>query len=91
MQFPVHSQMEMLPFLLALECGSGLSDIVFLLDSSGSETRLNFQKMLTFVQDFTRQFDIGPQNAQIGVATFSSDVHERIKLNKYRRVIEKQI
>lgn len=81
----------LLPFLLALECGSGLSDIVFLLDSSGSETRLNFQKMLTFVQDFTRQFDIGPQNAQIGVATFSSDVHERIKLNKYRRVIEKQI
>lgn len=87
LQFPVHFQMEIwLPFLLALECGSGLSDIVFLLDSSGSETRLNFQKMLTFVQDFTRQFDIGPNNAQIGVATFSSDVHERIKLNKYRRV-----
>uniref|UniRef100_K1PKC1 Collagen alpha-6(VI) chain n=1 Tax=Magallana gigas TaxID=29159 RepID=K1PKC1_MAGGI len=55
--------------LKGMECGSGLSDIVFLLDSSGSETRLNFQKMLTFVQDFTRQFDIGPKNAQIGVAT----------------------
>lgn len=43
--------------------------------------------MLNFVQDFTRQFDIGPKNAQIGVATFSSDVHERIKLDQYRCVI----
>lgn len=77
-------------FLLTLECGRGLSDIVFLLDSSGSETKMNFQKMLTFVQDFTRQFDIGPNNAQIGVATFSSDVHERIKLNQYRRVIQEK-
>lgn len=52
---------------------------------------MNFQKMLTFVQDFTRQFDIGPNNAQIGVATFSSDVHERIKLNQYRQVVKKNI
>ncbi|XP_078315734.1 collagen alpha-6(VI) chain-like isoform X2 [Crassostrea virginica] len=71
------------PPVIDPECGGGLSDIVFLLDSSGSETKLNFQKMLNFVQDFTRQFDIGPKNAQIGVATFSSDVHERIKLDQY--------
>jgi hypothetical protein len=67
-----------------LECGSGLSDIVFLLDSSGSETRINFNKMLTFVQNFTKQFDIGPNYAQVGVATFSTSNHERIKLNQYR-------
>lgn len=87
---PIMKQFKSGRFFPVAECGGGLSDIVFLLDSSGSETKLNFQKMLNFVQDFTRQFDIGPKNAQIGVATFSSDVHERIKLDQYRCVIHRR-
>lgn len=71
-------------FLLVLECGSGLLDIVFFFDFFGSEIRLNFQKMFMFVQDFIRQFDIGFKNVQIGVVMFFFDVYERIKFNKYR-------
>ncbi|XP_062581120.1 collagen alpha-4(VI) chain-like [Saccostrea cucullata] len=71
------------PPVIDPECGSGLSDIVFLLDSSGSERKINFNKMLSFVQNFTQQFDIGPKNVQVGVATFSTSTHERIKLNQY--------
>ncbi|XP_061168894.1 collagen alpha-4(VI) chain-like [Saccostrea echinata] len=53
--------------LKALECGK--LDIVFFLDSSRTKRKINFNKMLTFVQNFTKQFEINPQNAQVGVVT----------------------
>ncbi|XP_062581122.1 collagen alpha-1(XII) chain-like [Saccostrea cucullata] len=69
------------PRVIDQECGE--RDIVFFLDSSRSKRKINFNKMLTFVQNFTKKFDIGPQNVQVGVVTFSTSVHERIKLDQY--------
>ncbi|XP_076097610.1 collagen alpha-5(VI) chain-like isoform X1 [Mytilus galloprovincialis] len=66
------------------ECGSQPADIYFLLDSSGSVTPTNFKKQLQFVKDFASQYVIGPANIQIGVATFSTSVHERIRLDQYK-------
>ena len=53
------------------------------MDSSGSEGRVNFNKQLDFVKNFAQQFEIGPQNVQVGVATFSTHVTDSIKLNQY--------
>ncbi|XP_033736270.1 collagen alpha-6(VI) chain-like isoform X1 [Pecten maximus] len=65
------------------KCGKNAADIIFLLDSSGSETRTNFNKQLDFVKNFASQFQIGPGNVQVGVATFSTHVDEQIKLNAF--------
>ncbi|KAJ8308221.1 hypothetical protein KUTeg_013095, partial [Tegillarca granosa] len=66
------------------DCGTAPADIVFLLDSSGSETKSNFDKQLDLVKNFANQFQIGPNNVQVGLATFSTSVNERIRLNRCR-------
>ncbi|KAL3875072.1 hypothetical protein ACJMK2_038010 [Sinanodonta woodiana] len=66
------------------ECGSTPADIVFVLDSSGSEGTTNFKKQLDFVRDFAYQFQIGPQNVQISVVTFGSHAKEEFPLNRYQ-------
>ncbi|KAK3082937.1 hypothetical protein FSP39_009509 [Pinctada imbricata] len=40
--------------------------------------------MLQFVQGFAKEFNIGPLNVQIGVVTYSTSVHEYIRLNSNR-------
>jgi len=51
--------------LLCSGCANKPTDIVFLLDSSASEGRTNFQKQLIFVRDFLYQFQIGPDAVQV--------------------------
>ena len=55
-------------------------DVVFLLDSSSSEGRTNFHKLLTFVQTFVQKFSIGPSDMQVSVVTFSTTVVENFNL-----------
>lgn len=60
------------------------ADIVFLLDSSGSEGQTNFQKQLDFVANFVRQFTVGgATGAQFGLITFSTTAHHEFFLNTY--------
>ena len=40
-------------------------DIGFLLDSSASEGRSNFQKQVNFVKTFVNQLQVGPTAAQV--------------------------
>ncbi|GFR96142.1 collagen alpha-5(VI) chain, partial [Elysia marginata] len=63
-------------------CG-GQADIVFLLDKSGSVGQTNFDKMLTFVKNVARDFNIGPNDVQIGVDTFSTGFDHEFKLNAH--------
>ncbi|XP_052223522.1 collagen alpha-1(XII) chain-like isoform X3 [Dreissena polymorpha] len=72
-----------IPTTLASDCGSSPSDIVFLLDSSGSVGDDNFMKQLDFVSQFAQTFDIGPRNVQIGVVTFADTPHNEFNLNTY--------
>ena len=65
------------------ECGQNPADIIFVLDSSDSEGRENFQKQLDFVHNFAVQFKIGPQNVQFSLVTFSSDVQNQFYFNTY--------
>ena len=68
--------------LLGAGCG-GKADIVFLLDKSGSVGQSNFNKMLEFVKDVSSNFDIGPNDVQIGVDTFSSSFSSEFTLGRF--------
>ena len=54
----------------------GTADIFFILDSSGSISPENFNKMKDFVKSVVEQFDVGLSNVRIGVITFRR-VHKR--------------
>ncbi|KAL3856722.1 hypothetical protein ACJMK2_011445 [Sinanodonta woodiana] len=54
-------------------CHPQPADMIFLLDSSVSQTELNFMKQLEYVSNFTDHVLIGPNDTQISVITFSSE------------------
>lgn len=56
------------------------ADIVFVLDGSGSEGTVNFRKQLTFVANFSGQFEIGPNHTRIGLVTFATAAHNEFYL-----------
>ena len=64
------------------------TDLVFVLDESGSIRRSNFTKMKNFVHNFTSellnnntQLSTGSVGSRVGVITFDSDATEWIALN----------
>ncbi|XP_033728140.1 collagen alpha-3(VI) chain-like [Pecten maximus] len=59
------------------------ADIVFLLDSSNSEGAANFEKQKDFVSTFANSLIIGPDDIQISVVTFESDIHNQFNLDTY--------
>ncbi|KAK3778041.1 hypothetical protein RRG08_021522 [Elysia crispata] len=68
----------------------GKADIMFLLESSHSVGSKNFDLALQFIHDITKNFFIGADNVQVGVATFSNWVSEKITLgqNNQRNSLE---
>jgi hypothetical protein len=64
-------------------CGATKADIIFLLDSSGSEGRTNFGKQKDFVTSLVNTFTIGHTAFQVGVVTFSSGTHPEFTLRTY--------
>ncbi|CAC5378865.1 COL12A [Mytilus coruscus] len=59
-------------------------DLVFLIDASGSIGSANFRKIKSFVSNSVSHFTIGPNDAQVGAITFSSQPHFQFALNKYK-------
>ncbi|XP_060079522.1 collagen alpha-1(XII) chain-like [Ylistrum balloti] len=74
----------------ALKCGLLPADFIFLLDSSGSETAVNFQKQVEFLKNFTSRFTIGPNNTQFSSVTFSTGVRNDFDLNENQNQQELQ-
>ncbi|KAK3086756.1 hypothetical protein FSP39_022875 [Pinctada imbricata] len=76
---------------LCTDCNAALpSDIVFLVDESGSVNgnpadinNTNFEKQLDFVATVISGFKIGKDGVQIGLVTFSTDVVIEYYLNQY--------
>ncbi|XP_069108623.1 LOW QUALITY PROTEIN: cartilage matrix protein-like [Argopecten irradians] len=66
-------------------CTAPMVDIVFILDSSGSVGETDFRKLLNFVSDFAQYAIVGPNNIQMSVLTFASDVTANFELNTYDR------
>ncbi|XP_069119207.1 cartilage matrix protein-like [Argopecten irradians] len=72
------------------ECGLLPADFIFLLDSSGSETSVNFNKQVDFLRNFTSRFTIGPNNTQFASITFSTGVRNDFDLNENQHQPELQ-
>ncbi len=60
------------------------TDIVFVVDSSGSIQRFNWPVILNFIRRIVNDFTIGPRNVQIGVTLFGDTVVPQFQLNTYR-------
>ncbi|KAL4229591.1 hypothetical protein ACF0H5_012629 [Mactra antiquata] len=59
-------------------------DIVFVLDDSGSVGTTNFKKSLDFVQSVVNEVNVGPNNAQIALLTYSTHAQVGWHLNQYQ-------
>ena len=53
------------------------------MDESGSVGSSNYQLMKQFVYDTVNEFDIGPDDTQVGVISYSSSARARFYLNSY--------
>ena len=62
------------------KCGSK-ADMVFMIDSSGSVGRANFQKLLDFMNELTKDLEIGQDKIRVGVEKFSSRPYNEFNLN----------
>ncbi|XP_078377620.1 SCO-spondin-like [Oculina patagonica] len=62
------------------------SDVAFVVDSSGSISRRNFQKELEFVKEVASTFKMGPDQSQIAVISYSDDAQIDIKFGDYSNV-----
>ena len=64
-------------------CNGADTDVVFLLDASGSVRKDNFQLMLEFVGGVVESLDIDSGRIRVGLITFSDHVYRQFTLNKY--------
>ncbi|XP_069104341.1 uncharacterized protein [Argopecten irradians] len=65
---------------------SSITDVVFLLDASGSIGSANFVLMKYFIQNYTAGLELGPEKIQVSVAKFSSAANNEFWLNEHYSV-----
>lgn len=58
-------------------------DLVFLVDTSGSVGKKNFQLLLSFINNFLKDLQIGEDNIRVGLAKFGSRPYKEFDLNRY--------
>ena len=59
------------------------SDIIFVLDSSGSIDRINYQQVKNFAYNFVSELDVGPTENQVGVVIYSDYGRTIFHLNSF--------
>lgn len=65
-------------------CQPSVADLVFILDSSLSQTEQNFNKQLDFIDKFISHIVIGENDFQVAVVTFSTTAKIEFFLEQYR-------
>ncbi|KAL4223311.1 hypothetical protein ACF0H5_016782 [Mactra antiquata] len=65
-------------------CQPSVADIVFVLDSSISQTKEQFMKQLEFINQFIDHIVIGDKNLQVGVVTYSFHAKIEIQIDQYK-------
>jgi len=71
------------PITVIEKCKTAKVDLVFVLDSSGSVTAKNFEKVKGFVKDFLKDADIDNDAVRVGVNVYSSLSTVSFNLNTY--------
>ena len=69
--------------ILGCENKTQPTDIVFILDASGSVGQANFNTMLDFMKKMVDGFPVSATEVRIGLITFDSKVYSQFHLNKY--------
>ncbi|GAB1606677.1 type VI, alpha, partial [Argonauta hians] len=64
-------------------CNVSMADILFILDSSGSVVNDDFARMITFVKEMVKGFDIGNNTIRVAVSLFAGGSKEEFHLNQY--------
>ncbi|XP_052777788.1 von Willebrand factor A domain-containing protein 2-like [Mya arenaria] len=64
-------------------CQPTMADVIFLLDSSISQTARDFRKQLDFINRFVDHVVVDDKNFRVGVVTFSSKAQLEISLTDY--------
>ena len=70
--------------MLLVDCDGDATDVVFLLDASGSVGLSNFKTMLEFLSDMMEKLDIESGRIRVGSATFGDDHQLEFHLDRYR-------
>ncbi|TKR77104.1 hypothetical protein L596_018138 [Steinernema carpocapsae] len=69
---------------LQTTCPAQPTDLVFVIDGSGSIGSLIFQSdVLRFVSEFVELFDIGPDRTRVGVVQYSDRIRHEFDLNEH--------
>ncbi|CAI4230491.1 unnamed protein product [Auanema sp. JU1783] len=70
---------------LSTACPAQATDLVFLIDGSGSIGSYIFQtEVLRFLSEFTELFDISPEKTRVSVVQYSDQIRHEFGLNEYR-------
>lgn len=64
-------------------CGSALVDLVFVLDSSVSVGKKDFEEGIAFVKELTNLFTISKKDTRVGLVTFGTYPTTNFKLYRY--------
>lgn len=64
------------------EC-SEIADIAFLVDASESMTKQDFQKEKEVIKKIAATFDVGQTKSHLGLISFSTDAHIRVKFGDH--------
>ncbi|XP_059170597.1 collagen alpha-4(VI) chain-like [Physella acuta] len=86
---PITSRAE--PFILPLpksDCALGRADLVIVVDSSTSVSKVNFKKIISFLKDFVSKADIDSGNVRVGLIMYSTEVYPIFDLNTYTKVAD---
>ncbi|KAK0416294.1 hypothetical protein QR680_012402 [Steinernema hermaphroditum] len=69
---------------LQTTCPAQPTDLVFVIDGSGSIGSLIFQSdVLRFVSEFVELFDVGPDRTRVGVVQYSDRIRHEFDLNEF--------
>ena len=59
-----------------------MADVAFIVDSSGSIGRRNWLKMLQFLKDMVKAFNVGPDKTHIAVVAYSTGANLEFRFNR---------
>ena len=61
------------------------TDLIFVLDSSGSVGETNYRRVINFVAEFTMKMSIGRSENRVGVIIFGNEARVVINLGRYHK------
>lgn len=70
-------------FLIELECGDGVMDLVFVIDGSKSLGPTHFQLVKQFVNSIVDSLDISTTGTHVGLLQYSTKVRTEFTLSQY--------